>query len=444
MPVDQRTDRRGERRGAAPGGRTARPAARRAGTVAGAVAAVQLAALLTAQRVFAEPTPSPTPSATCQKVDLPIPGSDAGCAPNGAVVIPGSGAVGGVADPLGSLAKGCAQAAAWVVRKLSGAIDGTTEVDFTNASFLQQYAVVFAASTIVTLVLWLLAVTKRAVRGAPLTTAISEAIGFLWLTVVASAFTPLILYTVVSATDGLTKAIAVGTKSDTGTYLGGFADTLEKGDLGGGPLILILTSLVAVLAAAVLWIELLIRAAMLYVGALLGTAVYAGLVDKQLWKHVRRWAGVMVAVDLAKPIIVIVLGLAGAVSAGAGASDDFARVLSGLAILFLSIFASAAVYRFVPGFGDEIMSMRNARANAVSAGSAMINGTANFMRQGISTHGERGAQPGGGGGSGGAGGGSVAPGIAAHAARPTSPPPQAGPPAQASIPVRDSNPAKGG
>ncbi len=345
-------------------------------------------------------------------------------------------------DPLGALAKGCAQAAVWVVRKLSGAIDGTTEVDFTNASFLQQYAVVFAASTVVTLVLWLLAVTKRAVRGAPLTTAISEAIGFLWLTVVASAFTPLILYTVVSATDGLTKAIAVGTKSDTGTYLGGFADTLEKGDIGGGPLILIITSLVAVLAAAVLWIELLIRAAMLYVGALLGTAVYAGLVDKQLWKHVRRWAGVMLAVDLAKPIIVIILGLAGAVSAGAGASDDFARVLSGLAILFLSIFASAAVYRFVPGFGDEIMNMRHARASAVSAGSAMINGTANFMRQGISTHGDRGA-PGGGGG-GGAGGGSVAPGIAAHASRAPSTPPQAGPPAQATGPVRDSNPAKGG
>ncbi|MET8543140.1 hypothetical protein ABZW03_21185 [Kitasatospora sp. NPDC004799] len=346
-------------------------------------------------------------------------------------------------DPLGSLAKSCAQAAAWVVRKLSGAIDGTTQVDFTNASFLQQYAVVFAVSTVITLVLWLLAVSKRAVRGAPLATAFSEAIGFLWLTVVASAFTPLILYTVVSVTDGLTKAIAVGTKTDTGSYLGGFADTLEKGDVGGGPLILVIVSLVAVLAAAVLWIELLIRAAMLYVGALLGTAVYAGLVDRQLWKHVRRWAGVMLAVDLAKPIIVVILGLAGAVATGAGADDDFARVLSGLAILFLSIFASAAVYRFVPGFGDEMLNLRGARANAVQAGSAMINGTANLMKQGITTHGDRGPQAAGTGGGGGAGGGSVAPGIAAHAGRTPAPPPQGGPP-QAPVPIRDSNPAKGG
>ncbi|WP_097240074.1 hypothetical protein [Streptomyces sp. 1331.2] len=424
-----------------PGDHTSRrSAARRAGTLGGALATLQVAGMLAAQRVFAEPSPTATP--TCQKVDLPIPGSDAGCAPNGAVVIPGSGTVGTVTDPLGSLAKSCAQAAAWVVRNLSGAIDGTTQVDFTNASFLQQYAVVFAVSTVITLVLWLLAVTKRAVRGAPLTSAFSEAIGFLWLTVVASAFTPLILYTVVSVTDGLTKAIAVGTKTDTGSYLGGFADTLEKGNVGGGPLILVLVSLVAVLAAAVLWIELLIRAAMLYVGALLGTAVYAGLVDKQLWKHVRRWAGVMLAVDLAKPIIVVILGLAGAVATGAGASDDFARVLSGLAILFLSIFASAAIYRFVPGFGDEILNMRQARANAVQAGSAMINGTANLMKQGITTHGDRGAGAGGGGGGG--AGGSVAPGIAAHAGRTPAPPPQAGPPQAAPVPIRDSNPAKGG
>ncbi|MDH6118249.1 hypothetical protein ABH930_003488 [Kitasatospora sp. GAS204A] len=420
---------------------------RRTGRLGSAVLLVQLGGLLLAQRAFAAPSPSgaasgspspaPSPSnGNCP--NLPMAGDGILCANSPGGSLPGTSTVGSVTDPLGSLAKGCAQAAAWVVRSLSGQIDGTTQVDFTNASFLQQYAVVFAGATVVTLVLWLLAVTKRAVRGVPLTQAFSEAIGFLWLTVVASAFTPLILYTVTGATDSLTAAIASGTKSDTKGYLGGLADTLEHGTIGGGPLILILVSLVAVLAAAVLWIELLIRAAMLYVGALLGTAVYAGLVDKQLWKHVRRWAGLMAAIDLAKPVIVIILGLASAVASGAGASDDFARVLSGLAILFLSIFASTAIYRFVPGFGDEMVHLRQARASAVSAGSAMINGPANLVKQGISTHGSRGGAEGGGGGGGGAGGGSAAAGIAAHASRTPAPPAQ--PPAQAPA----QNPAKGG
>jgi hypothetical protein len=395
------------------------PLLRRAAALGGALAAFQLTALAAAPRVLAAPTPnplpgSPLPSSTACPV-LPLPGGSDYCKEHA-----GGGStspIDTVTDPLGSLAQGCAEAAAWVIRRLSAAIESTTEVDFTNAAFLRQYAVVFAASTILTMVLWLLAVAKRAVRGAPLHQALSEAVGYLWLTVLASAFTPLILYTVVTATDGITKAIALGTKSDTATYLGGFADTLEKGDIGGGPLILIIVSLVAVLASAVLWLELLIRAAMLYVGALLGTAVYSGLVDRQLWQHVRRWAGLMVAVDLAKPVIVIVLGLAGAIATDAGASDSFAQVLSGLAILFLSIFASVAIYRFVPGFGDDMINLRRTRAGAVSAGRAVVSGPATFVKQGISTHGSRGSGDSGAprpaGGAGASGSGSVAPGIAA-------------------------------
>ena len=119
---------------------------------------------------------------------------------------------------------------------------------------------------------------------------------------------------------------------------------------------LIVVSLVSILAAGVLWLELVIRAALLYVGALLGTVVYAGLVDKNLWGHVRRWAGIMIAVILVKPVIVIVLGLAGALSADDG-PDAFSAVVSGLAIILLAIFASAMIYRFVPGFGDEIAGL---------------------------------------------------------------------------------------
>ena len=399
---------------------------RRAASLSAALAVFQLTVLSLANGAFAA-TPSPSPSGKC--IVLPGPGSSSFCDQvngGGNSTSPLTSSL----DPLQSLANGCATAAAWVVRKLSDGINSTTNVDFTNPSFLKQYGVVFAASTFLTLILWLLAVAKRAARGAPLHQAIGEAVGFLWLTVIASAFTPLILYTVVSATDGITSAIAAGTKTDTTNYLGTFADTLTNGNLGGGPIIQVLVSLVAILAAALLWLEMLIRAAMLYVGALLGTAVYAGLVDKQLWKHVRRWAGLMVAVDLIKPVIVIILGLAGAIASNAGADDAFSTVLAGLAILFLSIFASTAIYRFVPGFGDDMASMRQARASAVSAGSAVVNGPANFMKQGINTHAGRESEQGGGAkaSGGGAGGGSVAPGIAAHGSRTgaTAPPQQGG------------------
>ncbi|MEV5353339.1 hypothetical protein ACIPM2_17190 [Streptomyces sp. NPDC086081] len=401
---------------------------RRAVKVAATLTAVQTAVVLFATRAVAAPTPTPTPSPT------PSPSNDncsllSGRAREICEGDTGSGGGGGgtsrldptnTLDPLSSLAKGCADAAAWTVDKLSDAVKETANVDFTNPKFLQQYAVVFAASTILTLLLWLLAVAKRAVRGVPLTTALSEAIGFLWLTVLASAFTPLILYTVVSATDGITEVLAKATGDQTDTFFGTFSEALKKGeDIGGGPIMLIVVSLVSILAAGVLWLELVIRAALLYVGALLGTVVYAGLVDKNLWGHVRRWAGIMIAVILIKPVIVIVLGLAGALSADDG-PDAFSAVVSGLAIILLAIFASAMIYRFVPGFGDEIAGSRNNRImqGAESKAAAVISSPASLVAQGIKTHSTRADHNGG-------GGQSSAPrpsnpasgGVAAHSAR---------------------------
>ncbi|PAN00242.1 hypothetical protein CJI59_18380 [Streptomyces sp. Alain-F2R5] len=385
--------------------------------------------VLLATRAAAAPTPTPSPTDSDDPCDL-IRGPAKDYCEDGSS---GSGSTGGggdapgitsTLDPLSSLAKGCADAAAWTVDKLSAAVEDTANVDFTNPKFLQQYAVVFAASTILTLVLWLLAVAKRAVRGVPLSTALSEAIGFLWLTVLASAFTPLILYTVVSATDGVTDVLAKTTGDQTDTFFGTFSGALKKGeDIGGGPIMLIVVSLVSILAAGVLWLELVIRAALLYVGALLGTVVYAGLVDKNLWGHVRRWAGIMIAVILVKPVIVIVLGLAGALSADDG-PDAFSAVVSGLAIILLAIFASAMIYRFVPGFGDEIANGRNNRImqGAEGKAAAVISSPANLVAQGIRTHSSRHNGDGGGGQS----TSSSAPrpsnpasgGVAAHSARP--------------------------
>ncbi|MET9013363.1 hypothetical protein ABZX74_20940 [Streptomyces olivaceoviridis] len=394
----------------------------RALRITAVVGAAQAATMLLATRAFAEPTPSPTTSNDscelirgaakqfCEK-DNGSSGGSSGGAPSNPLT--------DTLDPLASLAKGCADAAAWTVDKLSKAVKETANVDFTNQAFLKQYAVVFAASTILTLLLWLLAVAKRAVRGVPLTTAISEAVGFLWLTVLASAFTPLILYTVVSATDGVTDVLAKATGDQADTFFGTFSGALKKGnDIGGGPIMLIVVSLVSILAAGVLWLELVIRAALLYVGALLGTVVYAGLVDKNLWGHVRRWAGIMIAVILVKPVIVIVLGLAGALSGDSG-PDAFSAVVSGLAIILLAIFASAMIYRFVPGFGDELAGSRSNRImqGAESKAAAVISSPATLVAQGIKTHSTRADTSGGQSGSAPRPANPATGGVAAHSSR---------------------------
>ncbi|ROQ67346.1 hypothetical protein EDD93_1767 [Streptomyces sp. 840.1] len=386
------------------------------------VGTVQVSLVLLTTRAFAAPSPSPTPSKGSNACDL-IRGPAKDYCEGGAGTSKSNApkSTDPALDPLTSLGRGCADAAAWIVGKLSDAVKSTANVDFTNTRFLQQYAIVFAASTVLTLVLWLLAVAKRAIRGVPLTTAISEAIGFLWLTVLASAFTPLILYTIVSATDAVTEVIASSSGGQTDVFFGSFADALKKdSDIGGGPIMLIVVSLVSILAAGILWLELVIRAALLYVGALLGTAVYAGLVDKNMWGHVRRWAGIMIAVIMVKPVIVIVLGLAGALSSDDG-PNAFSAVVSGLAIILLAIFASGMIYRFVPGFGDEIQGARTNRKQATdgSQAAAMISSPAALVSQGIKTHSSRGGGPDGGNNNSGGGrpANPVSGGVAAHSSR---------------------------
>ncbi|MFI5758937.1 hypothetical protein [Streptomyces sp. NPDC051569] len=400
----------------------------RAVSLTALVTGLQATAVLMATRASAAPTPTPAASEDpCELIRGPArqycdQGNGAG----------GSPKIGGLPndpadalDPLSSLARGCADSAAWVVKQLSAAVNSTANVDFTNGAFLSRYAIVFAAATVLTLVLWLLAVAKRAIRGVPLTTAISEAVGFLWLTVLASAFTPLILYTVVSATDGVTEVIASGTGGQTDVFFGAFSTALQKGtDIGGGPIMLIVVSLVTIVAAGVLFLELFIRAILLYVGALLGVIVYAGLVDKNMWGHVRRWAGIMIAVIMVKPVIVIVLSLAGALSSQDG-PDAFSAVVTGLAIILLAIFASAMIYRFVPGFGDEIASSRSNRKQATNGAqaAAMISSPAALVSQGIKTHSSRNSGQGDGGGQGGGGrpANPISGGVAAHSSRGSAP-----------------------
>ncbi|MET8475602.1 hypothetical protein ABZY90_36065 [Streptomyces sp. NPDC006422] len=398
------------------------PASRRALSLTAMVTAMQSGAVLLASRAWAAPEPDDNPCDLirgaarkyCER------GNESSSTTGGGTG--GTPDVSNPLDPLSSLAKGCAEAASWTVDQLSDAVQKTANVDFTNPKFLQQYAVVFAASTILTLLLWLLAVAKRAVRGVPLMTAISEAVGFLWLTVLASAFTPLILYTVVSAADGVSDVLAKATGNQTDTFFGTFSEALKKGDgIGGGPIMLIVVSLVSIVAAGVLYLELYLRAVLLYVGALLGVVVYAGLVDKNLWGHVRRWAGIMVAVILVKPVIVIVLGLAGALSSSDKGPDSLAAVVSGLAIVLLAIFASGMIYRFVPGFGDEMANVRKNRLmqGAEGKAAAVISSPAALVSQGIKTHSSRQDS----GGSAGGGASQARPanpasgGVAAHSTR---------------------------
>ncbi|MFD0547708.1 hypothetical protein ACFQ1B_37620 [Streptomyces mexicanus] len=131
----------------------------------------------------------------------------------------------------------------------------------------------------------------------------------------------------------------------------------------------------------------MVRALALYAGALLGVVVYSGLVDRDLWGHVRRWAAVMVALILVKPVTVIVLGLAATLES----TGEHGPVITGIGVTALSLMAAIYIIAKLPGLGDTIRAGRIvARTTGAAVGTVAgaASASADVMR-GIQTHSSR-------------------------------------------------------
>jgi hypothetical protein len=291
-------------------------------------------------------------------------------------------------DPLGFLLQKLTQANIWFLQKMLELIDNTTKIDLTSPGFLKQYAIIFAASTFMTVALWLIAVAKRAVRGVSLTTAVSEAIGFLTLQFVVNAMTPGAIALLMKAIDEVTSVFTPYATQNFKPFLANLLKILAANPSDGVGQLLVV-NLILLLGALLMWIELLIRSAAIYVAVALGPVVNAGLVDKDLWVKSKKWIGAVFAVGLTKPVLFALLGLGGAiVSDSTGSmSDAVSKTLIGALILLLAVFASGTLYKWVPAFGDEMAQLHHDRKTAQSSGpAAAVDGPAEHANRAISSH----------------------------------------------------------
>ncbi|MEU5547839.1 hypothetical protein AB0G85_36910, partial [Streptomyces sioyaensis] len=276
----------------------------------------------------------------------------------------------------------------WFLRKMLELIQNTTKIDLASQGFLKQYAIIFAASSLVTVALWLLAVAKRAVRGVCVTTAVGEAIGFLMLQFVVNALTPGAVALLMKAIDEVTAVFEPYATNNFRPFLENILKIMASNPRDGvGQLMVVNT--IMLFGALLMWIELLIRSAAIYVAVALGPIVNAGLVDKDLWGKSKKWIGAIFAIGLTKPVLFALLGLGGAIlsNASGSMSDAVSKTLVGALILLLAVFASATLYKWVPAFGDEMAQLHHDRKTAQSSGPASaIDGPAQHTNRALSTH----------------------------------------------------------
>ena len=272
-----------------------------------------------------------------------------------------SGVPGG--NPIGGLLSGAAGSAAgyvlqgissWVLdgtrtalQQVAGAIGAATAPNLNSTWFSSTYWRVAALAAMLTIP-FLCAAAVQAVARADLGLLARVAFGYLPLSLLAVSLAAPFAMLLLAATDQMSAAVSTGASTGGARFLDHAAAVAGALGVaaGGSPFFAVIVGLLAVMAALALAVELLIRAAAVYVVVLMLPLAFAAMV----WPARRIWATRLVellaSLILSKFVIVAVLSLAGA--AFTGGTPGVGELLVAMALILLSTFAPWALMRILP------------------------------------------------------------------------------------------------
>lgn len=308
-----------------------------------------------------------------------------------------------MSDPLGYIAQFFNNAVTSLFTQMVKALLSTTTIDWSDPGFVRTYTMAFAASTVLTVILWLIAVAKRALQGVDPLQAVTESIGYLLISVVVSALAPAGIAYITELFDEAANAMLGPVAGDASkmvvTVTSAMAVIIS---IPGGAVLVIFLALAMLSAVAGVWLELIVRDALILAGLVFGTTVFSGLVDRDLWGHTKRWVGVMCGIIASKYVtfttIALASGMLASQSGKPSVGQAFATVFTAIALFWLALYLPFQLSKFLPILGDELQGMYQARDDFKGRAKAVGSAAGD-------TFGELASRFGGGGGSGGVGGG---------------------------------------
>jgi hypothetical protein len=143
-------------------------------------------------------------------------------------------------------------------------------------------------------------------------------------------------------TDTLSAAVLSGI--DLNQTIGAAVGEIVSSTGGDGPVTIVVIACLAILAGILLWLELVLRSAAIYIALLFLPLAMSGLVWPTTTRMAKRLVEMLVALIMSKFVVAAVLGL-GAHAVGQGGDDG---ALMGAAILLLAGFAPFGLFRMVP------------------------------------------------------------------------------------------------
>ncbi len=304
-------------------------------------------------------------------------------------------ASGVLADGAGSVLQAMTQwvvdGATWLLDQIGDVLATTTSVDLGAGWFESHYQVMLGILGVVVVPMFLGAVLQAVLRqdGGILVRAV---LVHLPLALVLAGGAIKTVQLALAATDGLSSLVAAGSGTDVRQALSVVVAGLGAASLDSSvpAFVLLLVALLVALGALALWVELLLRAAAVYVAVLFLPLALGSLVWPAISHLCRRLVDTLAALVLSKFVIVAILSLAvGALASGTGGSSTgspgggVATVLAGAALLLLAAFSPYTLLRLVPLVdAGAISHLQEVRHRAQRVGTTVPVNAANFaLRQ---------------------------------------------------------------
>ncbi|MGO1852802.1 MAG: conjugal transfer protein TrbL [Agrococcus casei] len=278
-----------------------------------------------------------------------------------------------VSAPFDWLASAMGEAAGWLFEAVWTVFDTTTLVDVTRPEYVSVYNLLFGIAVFVMLIFFFLQLITGLIRRDP--TALSRAALGLAKSVLGSfvviTLTALLLEIVDQLCIGIIQAAGETTESmgDKIALLAAGLVGINIAAPGVGAIITIFFAGLAIAAAAIVWLSLLVRKALLLVAIVFAPLAFSGASWDATKGWISKWAMFVIALIVSK-LVLVVMFLVAITQVSAPIDGDLASIsdpIAGIVLMAMAAFAPYLTYKFISFVGFDMYHAIGSEQDAKNA-----------------------------------------------------------------------------
>ncbi|MGO1183967.1 MAG: conjugal transfer protein TrbL [Micrococcaceae bacterium] len=278
-----------------------------------------------------------------------------------------------VSAPFDWLASAMGEAAGWLFEAVWTVFDTTTVVDVTRPEYVSVYNLLFGIAVFVMLIFFCLQLITGLIRRD--LTALSRAALGLAKSVLGSfvviTLTALLLEIIDQLCIGIIQAAGETTESmgDKIALLAAGLVGINIAAPGVGAIITIFFAGLAIAAAAIVWLSLLVRKALLLVAIVFAPLAFSGSSWDATKGWISKWAMFVIALIVSK-LVLVVMFLVAITQVSAPIDGDLASIsdpIAGIVLMAMAAFAPYLTYKFISFVGFDMYHAIGSEQDAKNA-----------------------------------------------------------------------------